>query len=160
MDKKGDAKVYLGFQEGVTPEDFRSALEHSAQNKVELKVEDYVQVFDAEKHGLYLIPNGTIHSSGTNNLVLEISATPYIFTFKMYDWLSLGLDGKPRPINIEHGFANLNFDRKGKKVEEELISKPAFLEEGDGWKLIHLPTHKEHFFDVHRIELTSSVNVK
>lgn len=77
----------------------------------------------------------------------------------MYDWLRLDLDGNPRPINIKRTFDNLNFDRKGKKVEKELISKPSVIKEGDDWQLIHLPTHPQHFYDVHRIEFDSQITI-
>src|SRR5690606_37767442 len=93
-------------------------------------------------------------------ILLEISATPYILTFKMYDWLSKDLNGDPRPINIEHAFNNLRFDRKGQRVPQELIAKPYVLEQGAGWKTIHLPTHAAHFYDVHRIEFEDTVTVQ
>ena len=157
LDRKDDATVYLGFQENIDPVEFRTALEASQRDNKVLDVEKYVQRFEAEKHALYLIPGGTVHSAGANNLVLEISATPYIFTFKMYDWLRLDLNGKPRPINIEHAFHNLAFDRKGAKVADELISKPVVIESGNDWQLVHLPTHPNHFYDVHRIEFDNEV---
>ena len=69
-----------------------------------------------------LIPAGTIHCSGANSMVLEISATPYIFTFKLWDWGRMGLDGKPRPINIEHGQAVMNWSRTKDWVKNELIN--------------------------------------
>lgn len=159
LDCKDDAKVYLGFQEDIDPTAFRAALEESVTKNEAIDIEKYVQVHDAHKHDFFLIPNGTVHSSGKNNLVLEVSATPYIFTFKMYDWVRLDLNGKPRPINIDHAFNNLNFSRKGNKVKEELISKQQVIEKGGDWQLVHAPTHAEHFYDLHRIEFTSSVNI-
>ncbi|MFD2872607.1 class I mannose-6-phosphate isomerase [Mucilaginibacter ximonensis] len=156
--KPNEATVYLGFQENINPAEFKEALIGSQQNNVELQITDYVQAHAAKKHDLFLIPSGTIHSAGANNLVLEISATPYIFTFKMYDWLRLDLDGNPRPINIDHAFNNLVFDRKGDKVQQELISKPSVIEQGEGYELIHLPTHAGHFYDVHRFDFYKQVS--
>ncbi len=152
LDCEPDADVYLGFQEDINPNEFKTAL-LDAQNKgIEMDAEKYVQKFKANKHDLFLIPNGTVHASGKNNMVLEISSTPYIFTFKMYDWLRLGLNGKPRPINIEHAFKNLYFDRKGDYVSQELISKQQVATEWDNGRKLSLSTHQEHFYAVDRYE--------
>lgn len=157
LDCTPGAKVYLGFNEGVDPEAFHDDLRRSHDDGEPMDVERHVQTFTAEKHGLYLIPNGTIHCSGIGNLVLEISATPYIFTFKMYDWMRLDLDGKPRPLNIGRAMDNLCFERQGKRVEEELISRPRVVVESGGGRLVHLPTHPDHFFDVHRFEFNTEM---
>ncbi|RZJ76525.1 MAG: hypothetical protein EOO45_01880 [Flavobacterium sp.] len=160
LDCKDEAQVYLGFQDDIDQTEFKTVLEDSNRNGVEVDIEKYVQVHQAKKHDLFLIPNRTIHSAGAQNLVLEISATPYIFTFKMYDWLRLDLNGKPRPINIEHAFKNLDFSRKGAQVQQELISKPIVIAQQDGQTCYHLPTHQDHFYDVHRLEFDSLISVE
>lgn len=160
MDCKNQARVYLGFQEIIDPQEFREALQSSQNRGTALDVDRYVYSVPAKKHDLYLIPAGTIHASGKDNLVLEISATTYNFTFKMYDWQRLDLDGKPRPINIERAFANLVFERRGQYVPEHLVAHPYCLESGENWRVIHLPTHEQHFYDVHRIEFSGDVTIR
>jgi len=158
LDCKPGAKVYLGFQEDIDPVAFRAALEDSQARNEPLDVTRYVQEFPSRKHELFLIPNGTVHSSGKNNMVLEISATPYIFTFKMYDWLSLDLNGKPRPINIAHAFNNLRFERKGSVVREQHISRQEVTARGSDWELVSLSTHPDHFYAVERMEFDTEVD--
>jgi mannose-6-phosphate isomerase class I len=159
LDCDESARVYLGFQEDIDPPVFKAVLEESQAAGKEIAIEDYVQAHLAKKHDLFLIPNGTVHSAGAGNLVLEISATPYIFTFKMYDWLRLDLEGNPRPINIDHAFKNLDFDRKGSQVVDELIAKEHVIEQAADWQIVHLPTHADHFYDVHRIEFDSQITI-
>ncbi|MXV15427.1 hypothetical protein GS398_08945 [Pedobacter sp. HMF7056] len=162
LDCEDNAGVYLGFQDDIDPGSFRRELEESRDKKIPVDIEKYVQLHPAHKHDLFLIPNGTVHSAAAGNLVLEISATPYIFTFKMYDWLRLGLNGEPRAINIDHAFNNLRFERKGEKVKTELIAAPVLLRQSPEEKLWHLPTHADHFYDVYRAEFdkefTASTN--
>lgn len=159
LDCKPGAGVYLGFTDNIEPAAFRQTLEKSQASNQGIDIEEYVQLLPAKKHDLFLIPNRTIHGAGVNNLVLEISATPYIFTFKMYDWMRLDLEGMPRPINIEHAFRNLDFTRKGKVVTEELVSRPRLLASEAHVQLELLPTHPEHFYALHRITLTGTLRV-
>jgi mannose-6-phosphate isomerase class I len=160
LDCASDAQVYLGFREDIDPATFRRALENSFEEAVPVDIEAFVQVEPAHKHDLFLIPAGTIHCSGINNLVLEISATPYIFTFKMYDWMRLDLEGKPRPLNIARAFDNLDFSRKGARIKEEFVSRPEVIASSGGWRVVHLPTHPLHFYDVHRLEFDHEIEVE
>lgn len=160
LDSDPGSHVYLGFQDGIDPAAFKAALQHSAQTATPVAIDQYVQALPVTKHDFLLIPNGTIHGSGRGNLVLEISATPYIFTFKMYDWLRLDLDGKPRSLNIERAFANLYFDRQGERIPREFVSHQRVIASGADWQLIHAPTHPNHFYDVHRVEFSGTVEME
>jgi len=160
LDCAPGAEVYLGFCDDVDPAVFRAALERSYHEATPLEVDQFVQRVPAHRHDLFLIPNGTIHCSGANNLVLEISATPYIFTFKMYDWLRMDLDGRPRPLNIARAYENLYFERRGARVTAELISRPRLAAAGDGWQCYDLPTHPEHLYGVRRYEFRDRVRIE
>lgn len=159
MEAEEGANVYLGFQESTDPDQFLDEFQKCANSGKEADVEKYVQTFTSKKHDLFLIPAGTIHCSGRNNLVLEISNTPYIFTFKIYDWQRLDLDGKPRPLNVSRAMENLNFGLEGESVKKELISKPEIQQKGEDWRIVNLPTHKEHQYSIHRLEFEKSIHV-
>jgi len=157
LDTKDEGVVYLGFRDDIDPEKFRHELEVSEREKVPFDADEFIQMHTAKKHDLFLIPYGTVHGSGKNNLVLEISSTPYIFTFKMYDWLRPDLGGRQRQLNIKRAIDNLFFDRKGSYVSERLLSRPVLIQSGKDWQKWHLPTHETHLYDVHRMHFKTSV---
>jgi mannose-6-phosphate isomerase class I len=160
LDTKDNALVNLGFVEDIDPEEFKKNLEKSAIKKIPVDIPEFVQQHHTAKHDFFLIPEGTVHGSGRNNLVLEISTTPYIFTFKMYDWLRLDLDGNPRDLNIARAMENLDFGRKGEIITRDFISKPVLADEGPGWKKFHLPTHLLHYYDVWRYHIWTSTYIE
>lgn len=157
LDCQPGARVWLGFQADTDPAAFRRALEASAAQGTRVSMEQFVRSEPSRKHALYLIPNGTIHGAGVNNLVLEISAAPYIFTFKLYDWLRLDLEGKPRPLNLARAFENLELTRRGERVPRELVAEPKIVATFASGRLVHLPTHPDHLYDVERFEFTDTV---
>jgi len=149
---KPESQVYLGLTEDCDPVEFKKALEDSSKFGHEVDVEKFVNREPSMPHNLFLIPNGTVHCSGEGNLVLEISATPYIFTFKIYDYLRRDLEGNLRPINVQRGFENIRFERRKKWVQENLIAIPKVIKSGKGWQEVVLYDAPFTFYNIHRIE--------
>lgn len=150
LDAKDDATVFLGLKTGINGDEMITDLQLAQDTGGKFDAEKYVNVFPAKKHDHFLIPNGTIHCSGINGMVLEISATPYIFTFKLYDWGRLGLDGEPRAINIEHGSKVINWSRDTEYCLDQLVNQIELIAEGDGWREECTGLHKNEFIETRR----------
>lgn len=157
LEAKEDAVVYLGLQNETQPEDMIRELKKAEEGKEVFDADKFVLKWPARKHDHFLIPSGTVHCSGRNSVVLEISATPYIFTFKLWDWARLGLDGKPRPINIKHGEKVIAWDRKKNWTEKNLINKIEKIGEGDGWIEERTGLHESQFIETRRHWFKKSV---
>jgi mannose-6-phosphate isomerase class I len=123
LDAGGDARVYLGFKDGIDQDAMMEDLRVAQDGGRPFEAEKYVNTFPAKKHDHFLIPAGTVHSSGANSMVLEISATPFIFTFKLWDWGRLGLDGIPRPVHLDHGERNLVWSRDADWTDQNLVNR-------------------------------------
>lgn len=150
LDAKEGACVYLGLREGIDRDAMIEALEDARNGGAPFEAERFVEKWPAKKHGHFLIPAGTVHCSGKDSMVLEISATPYIFTFKLWDWGRLGLDGKPRPINIEHGKKVIQWQRDAPWVRQNLINRIEPIAEGDGWREEKTGLHELEFIETRR----------
>lgn len=156
LDAEEDAKVYLGLKENVDPAAMIDELCQAQETGV-FDAEKHVGVHAVKKHDHVLIPPGTIHCSGSNSMVLEISATPYIFTFKLWDWGRLGLDGRPRPINIEHGKHVIQWNRTESWVKKEAINCLVPITEGEGWREEATGLHEREFIETRRHWFTGRV---
>ncbi|MEH7501532.1 class I mannose-6-phosphate isomerase [Neobacillus drentensis] len=150
LDAKEDATVYLGVKENVNKEEMFEDLRKANEGLESFRAEKYVNNFPARKHDHFLIPAGTIHCSGKNCMILEISATPYIFTFKLWDWDRVGLDGLPRPVHIEHGEKVIQWHIDKKWVEENLINRIETIKEEERWLEEKTGLHEREFIETRR----------
>jgi mannose-6-phosphate isomerase class I len=157
LDAKEDGCVYLGLKENIDRHKMAADLRAAQAGDIEFDADQYVNRWPAKRHDHFLIPAGTPHCSGKNSMVLEISATPYIFTFKMWDWGRMGMDGAPRPIHLEHGLRNIQWDRTTEWVASNLIDSVEVVAEGDGWREERTGLHEREFIETRRHWFTKPV---
>lgn len=150
LDAKEGAHVYIGVKEGIDKGAMINDLRKAQRGESAFDADKYVNKVPARKHDHFLIPGGTIHCSGSEALVLEISSTPNLFTFKLWDWERLGLDGKPRPINVERGKEVINWRRDTEYVHTNLINCVTEVARGDGWREERTGLHENEFIETRR----------
>ena len=150
--------VYLGVRNGVEGGELAWALRVAERGGEPFPDERFVNRVAVRKHDHVMIPAGTIHGAGAGTVVLEISATPYIFTFKLWDWGRVGLDGVPRPVHIDHGLANIRLERDTDYVLSQLVDRadaphenlshePGVVSERTGLHELEFIETRRHWFD-------------
>lgn len=146
-------RVFLGLRDGTSVERFHEAAHRADAHGEPFDITEFVQSFPATPHQLFLIPGGTPHGSGEGNVVLEVSATPYLYSLRFYDWLRRDKSDRQRPVHVEHAFRNLDTARAGAAVEQRLIQSPRTCTEGEGWHEEIIGRLPEMFFEVRRLRI-------
>lgn len=157
LEAQDDSFVYLGLKENVVPEKMISELKAAQEEDGSFNADQFVEKWPIKKHDHVLIPAGTVHCSGANSVVLEISATPYIFTFKLWDWGRMGLNGKPRPISLEHGKNSIQWDRTTEWTRRNILNRVEKVSEHDGWVEEKTGLHDGSFIETRRHWFTGTV---
>ena len=147
LDAEEGSVVYLGLKEGIDPQEMFRELEIAQTGARPFDAERFINSVPAKKHDHFLIPGGTVHCSGKGCMVLEISATPYIFTFKLWDWDRVDLNGMPRPIHIEDGKQVIRFNRDTKWVSENLVNRFRTVSKDEDYQQIHTGLHELEFIE-------------
>lgn len=149
LDSTEDSKIYLGVKTGIDKQLLIDDLK-KAEVSNQFDDESYINQYPVKKHDHISIPNGTIHCSGKNTMVLEISSTPYIFTFKLWDWNRVGLDGRPRPIHIDHGKHVIDIAKNTEWVEKELLNQTKIIYQCETYKEESTGLHASEFIETRR----------
>ena len=133
------ARTYLGFRDGVNVDEFVDEVKKSEKEHTEIDYKKYIYGVHSEPGTQVMIPAGTIHASGQNQVILEIgSLTVGSYTYKMYDYLRRDLDGNPRPIHSYYGALNLNHNMTETYVKENLVNgrKRVLREDKNGKEIV------------------------
>lgn len=156
--KTAGSKTYLGLQDDCDVEEFYRCIDRAEKEHIPFDHDRYVNSFPSEQGDQYLIPGGTIHASGRNQVVLEIgSYTIGSYTFKLYDYLRSDLDGNPRPIHSIHGKNVLVTDRRRSRIDGVLRPKPVTVRQGDGWMEEIVGEHDLIYFSLRRLSFEHDI---
>lgn len=129
------AQTYCGLKNGVDKNDFFKLIKDSEKNHTEVDYKKYVNAVPSFPGRQFMLPGGTIHASGRNQLILEIgSLTVGSYTFKLYDYLRKDLDGNPRPIHSYYGEQVLKGERNEDFVKEHLVKEPILARKEEGFE--------------------------
>ncbi len=158
VDTGHNAKTYVGFTQECDPEEFITEAKKSEKNNTPIDFEKYINYVSSKPGLQVMLPAGTIHSSGRNQLILEIgSLTIGSYTYKMYDYLRADLDGKPRPIHTFHGENVLCKERKTEWVNKNLVQEPKICRNGTGWTEYIVGDNDLLYFSLRRLEFEKQI---
>lgn len=153
-----DAKTFIGFRDDADIPQFFKDIEAA---DTEHKPCDYMKYvnYEESKPGLQvMLPAGTIHSSGRNQVILEIgSLTIGSYTYKMYDYLRLDFDGKQRPIHTQLGELTVAQHRRASVIHDPespdyIVQKPRVTKSGEGWQEVILGENEQLYFSLRRLD--------
>ncbi len=157
--KTAGSKTYLGLQDDCNVDEFFQCIDRAEKEYVPFDHDKYVNSFPSEQGDQYLLPGGTIHASGRNQVVLEIgSYTIGSYTFKLYDYLRSDLEGIPRPIHSIHGKNVLVTERRRSTVDGILRPQPIIVREGENWKEEIVGEHELIYFSLRRLSFDRSIS--
>ncbi|HEY5583210.1 MAG TPA: hypothetical protein VIK78_01810 [Ruminiclostridium sp.] len=128
------ANTWMGYKDDMDMEDWERKCRES-QNLTPIEDwKNYIANWDTNVGDLFLIPPGTVHGHGGNQMVLEMDTCPSIagteYSFFTYDFARNSWDdntktmtGKPCKMHLEHSFDNDKFRRES-WVKDHLLAKP------------------------------------
>ena len=153
-----EAKTFIGFRDDADIPQFFKEIEDADTRQIPCDYMKYVS-YEPSVPGLQvMLPAGTIHSSGRNQVILEIgSLTIGSYTYKMYDYLRLDFDGKQRPIHTYLGEKCVNQERRYSVIHDPnspdyIVQQPRLDAKGEGWEEYILGENPQMYISLRRLE--------
>lgn len=151
-----ESKTYCGLTQDFKKEEFLSCVRRAETEKVPFDHDVYVNSYPSRPGMQFLLPAGTIHASGRNQVILEIgSLTIGSYTYKMYDYLRKDLDGNPRPIHSHHGSQVLDYSRTADWVSANLVQMPRAIRETEDFTETIVGEHDLIYFSLRNVRFST-----
>lgn len=128
------ACTLMGYTEKADLEEWEALCRKSNNIEPLENWKEYISIWDSNIGDLYLIPPGTTHAHGGNQMVLEMDTCPSIaateYSFFEYDFARNSWDdetktmtARPMKMHMEHSFDNEKW-RRETWVKDNLLARP------------------------------------
>lgn len=155
------ANTWMGFKDDADIEEWERLCEESQNIKPIENWKDFIANWNSKEGDLYLIPPGTMHGHGGNQMVLEMDTNPSIngteYSFFEYDFARPSWDddaktmtGKPLKMHLEHG-RNMEKTRRASWVKDHLLSTPLVVKWTPEYYIDRYKSHSVMPYHVERI---------
>ncbi len=154
------ARTYLGFTQADSCDTFLGLAEKAQATGALVDYQRYVHAVESKPGTQVMIPAGTIHASGQNQVILEIgSLTVGSYTYKLYDYQRLDPQtGLPRPIHLQMGRDVLRPERTAAWVTENLVDHGYTVRRGEGYEEIVVGEHDLQYFSLRNLRFTGTMD--
>ncbi len=161
-----DAGTMMGFLEDADLEEYERLCRES-NNQILFDWQKYVKRWSTNVGDLFLIPPGTEHGHGGNQMILEMDTGPSVagteYSFFTYDFArptwddnAKSMTGPRMKMHLEHSFRN-NRWRREKYVNDHLRARPSVIH-GDGeTRMDRYSTVSEMPFEIERFVFNKSM---
>ncbi len=112
IDADEDAEIVYGFKKAITKEKFKQAAEEGT-------LENYINRIHVKKGDAFFIPAGTLHAICHGCLIAEVQQSCDT-TYRVYDYQRPGLDGNPRPLQLDKAMECINFEPVKDDIHENI----------------------------------------
>lgn len=152
------AKTFLGFNEENSCEEFFAEARRAEKTHELIDYEKYINAVPSVPGTQVMIPAGTVHASGRNQVILEIgSLTVGSYTYKLYDYQRIDPQtGLPRPIHLKMGSQVIHGERTKQWVNDNLVNHGGTVRQGkdqngNPWKETIVGEHDLLYFSLRNL---------
>lgn len=146
------AQTYCGFK--GDGKEFLELAKQSEKTHQDVEYQDYINSIESIPGRQIMLPAGTIHASGRNQLILELgSLTIGSYTYKVYDYNRKDREGNVRPIHTANAEKVLHFERNQEWVKEQIAIDPILLKSTEDYREYIVGKTDLMYYETRRVEL-------